>query len=271
MRISTACHAKVNLSLSVGPVDPVGYHPISTVFQTVSLCDDLVLEPSSTGEDSLVCDWPGMPVENTLTKCLRLVRELHPVPPVLITLTKRIPAQSGLGGGSSDAAGLIRCLRSVFRDYTQHQAFETAVAIGADVPFFLVGGRALGRGYGQALTPVPYTDTEHLVVVVPPVPVSTAGAYRALDELPLKLLENPPLGTNDFERVAPAECHRTIGALRELGGNPSMLSGSGCAVFGVFQSQEAAESAGAAMIEADAGLVFVCRTTSREESICVTS
>jgi 4-diphosphocytidyl-2-C-methyl-D-erythritol kinase len=109
------CPAKVNTFLSVGPRDARGYHPLRTVFQAVGLFDEVSI--STAPHDEIDCDWDGLPTENTLTKSLRLLRELAPIPPLHITLKKRIPSQAGLGGGSSDAAGVIRFARRAYGDF----------------------------------------------------------------------------------------------------------------------------------------------------------
>ncbi|HLO99583.1 MAG TPA: 4-(cytidine 5'-diphospho)-2-C-methyl-D-erythritol kinase, partial [Fimbriimonas sp.] len=96
------CPAKLNLFLSVGPLDHRGYHPIRTIFQAISLYDELEIERSDKIEFS--CDDPSVPEDNTVIKAIRLMQEIADFPPVKVKLTKRIPSQAGLGGGSSDAA-----------------------------------------------------------------------------------------------------------------------------------------------------------------------
>ncbi|MEJ5171773.1 MAG: hypothetical protein WHU10_12355, partial [Fimbriimonadales bacterium] len=186
------------------------------------------------------CDWENLPEENTLTKALRLVREIAPVPPLRIGLRKRIPAQAGLGGGSSDAAGLLRAIPSFCKvPVPQGELFEVARAIGADVPFFLVGGRARAEGYGDRLTPLPDAAPAPVLIVQPPCRVSTPQAYRRLDSLPRSLKPWPEgeLGPNDFEDVEPEECTGARRALLEAGAQAARLCGSGSAVFGVFASE----------------------------------
>ncbi|MFN3684874.1 MAG: 4-(cytidine 5'-diphospho)-2-C-methyl-D-erythritol kinase [Fimbriimonadaceae bacterium] len=247
MRIRAACPAKVNLFLSVGPIDGRGYHPIRTVFQAVSLSDELVLEESRDGEDRVVCDWEGLPEDNTVARALRLLREIAPVPALRVEVRKRIPAQAGLGGGSSDAAGVLRCApRFSPVPVPQKELFEVARAIGADVPFFLTGGRARGEGYGERLDPLPDPPERPILVVLPECRVSTAEAYRALDRHPRALAPWPDteLGPNDFEDVAPGPCGEAKRALVEAGAEGALLCGSGSAVFGLFPSEQARDRAG---------------------------
>ncbi|MBS1709268.1 MAG: hypothetical protein JSS65_11200 [Armatimonadetes bacterium] len=262
---STRCPAKINTFLSVGPPDATGYHPLRTVFQAVSIYDELEVTPA----DKDVVEAVGMvlPTSNTVTKALALVRELVPVPPVHIRLVKNIPAESGLGGGSSDAAGLLRLLsRLVPGGLAPHFCHEVAVAVGADAPFFLVGGRAIGTGYGESLEPLPDLPPRELVVVKPPSGSSTVVAYKALDSKPRPWAElNAESYYNDFERVAGCDSLDAIERLLSLGAQVAQLTGSGSAVFGVFKDSIAANEA-AAEIE-NQGTVFRCRTITREESL----
>ncbi|MBS1713861.1 MAG: 4-(cytidine 5'-diphospho)-2-C-methyl-D-erythritol kinase [Armatimonadetes bacterium] len=262
------CPAKVNTFLSVGPPDVTGYHPLRTVFQAISLCDDLLMEASET--DGFQCDWPGMPLENTVTRAWRLAKEYVSLPNVMVSLTKRIPAESGLGGGSSDAAGLLRgFVRLTKGRFTLENAAEVAAAVGSDVPFFLVGGRAQGRGYGADLTPLPDVAPKHMVVTRPEQGVSTPAAYRALDEKPRPWRDfdaSPDALYNDFESVAPVACRDSACALRALGATGTLLCGSGSAVFGLFPSAEAADEAEKGL-ERDGLSAWTCRTLTREESL----
>ena len=263
MTIRTRCPAKVNLSLSVGQPDATGYHPVSTVLQAVSLFDELSVTQSD--QDEIVCDWPDLPAENTLTKTLRLVRELLALPPVTVQLDKHIPHMAGLGGGSSDAGGLLRCLmRLPNLGLSRQFAHEVAVAVGADVPFFLTGGKALAEGYGERLTALPDGPDRWFVVAVPETHVSTAAAYRALDEVDREVLPAADW-RNDFELVAPAECLDLKARMIELGAAGAVLSGSGSAVFGEYHAEPIAAAVADRL--SDIGGTFVVRTLTREESL----
>ncbi|MFQ3587411.1 MAG: 4-(cytidine 5'-diphospho)-2-C-methyl-D-erythritol kinase [Fimbriimonadaceae bacterium] len=279
------CPAKVNLFLSVGPPDRRNYHPIRTVFQAVGLFDELELVPAD--RYSLNVEGMALPESNTVAKTLRLVREIVDVPPLAIRLVKRIPAESGLGGGSSDAAGLLRGLRRLVpTPLTPDQERDVAVAVGADVPFFLVGGRAMGEGYGERLTPLPDRPGVWLTVVRPDFGRSTAEAYRALDACerpwlpfpegvsPDAAAEGPFVGSaaegwvNDFERVIGCGSIELIGRLESLGAIRAMLSGSGSAVFGVFADRAAAERAADRVVgEASGVRAWVVTSLSRSESL----
>lgn len=277
MKLEVLCPAKINTFLAVGPKDRSGYHPLRTIFHAISLADTLTVERSS--EDRITCNWEDLPTENTLTKTLRLMREGYVFPPLHIHLEKRIPAESGLGGGSSDAAGLLRALKR-FCSASIPDAFvaDVALAVGADVPFFLVGGAAKAEGYGETLEQIEDLPTKHLVVVRPNEGVHTGKAFNALDEKEYEWREFPQNSWelyNDFERVMPCVCDDWIERIQMLGAEAAGLTGSGSAIFGVFRSEEDARKA---FEKADfelknasnwesSGQAWLVRTLSRAESL----
>jgi len=259
----------VNLFLAVGAKDRRNYHPLRTVFQAIDLCD-LVTIQMGQGCHRVLFDDPSIPIENTVTKTLRLLSEVVSLPPLLISIEKRIPPESGLAGGSSDAAGVIRA--------AQHIAGVTiptgelngiAEAIVMDVPFFLVGGRAKAEGYGQKVSALPDPNPDWLVVARPSVGCGTPEAYRRLDELKYDWRDFPDTDEvyNDFERVAPEESLSLIEDLRSLGAKDATLSGSGSAVFGRFETEQDANLAKAKVVAKGASRVWVARSLSRAESL----
>lgn len=267
------CPAKVNRFLAVGPPDRRGYHPLRTLFQTITLADTLVLT-ETTGTTELFIEGAEIPAENTLTKTLRLVRELIDLPPMRIHLIKQIPAESGLGGGSSDAAGLLRGLNALGYPLPWDQAESVAAAVGADVPFFLVGGLARGEGYGERLTALPDPIRESLVVVRPSIGISTPAAYRELDAAPARpWADFPPdhalTPFNDFELVAPLACRELLDWLRAHGATAALLCGSGSAVFGVFESPQAAAHGADRARAAHLGEVWTAETLGRDAALAV--
>lgn len=244
------CPAKLNLFLAVGPKDARGYHPIRTIFQAVDLFDTLEIERCD-GSHRITCNWADLPAENTITKALRLLSEIAQVPALEIHLTKQIPAESGLGGGSSDAAGLIRAINhflpAPIADYHLH---DVAVSVGMDVPFFLVGGRAIGRGYGEKLEQLEDQTADWFVVVRPPIGVSTKEAYDRLDATEREWRELPASHTelfNDFQRVMPCDCDDWMDRLLAHGAQSALLSGSGSAVFARFDGESGANHAAEAL------------------------
>lgn len=260
------CPAKINTVLRVGQPDARGYHPLETEFQAIGLCDELVVVEGGSG---FAVEGADLPPENTVTKALRLMREVATLPPIGIQLTKRIPSEAGLGGGSSDAAGLLRILRKLLPPSVPNREFElVARAVGADVSFFLVGGRASATGYGEVLTPLPDVAEQWMVVAMPHVRCSTPAMYRALDEARSARGVAPSLGAhmveNDFHAVAPEACLNLANELAAAGLDPVGLSGSGAAVFGFAGAQDLAESVVSSLPHA-----WAVPTLTREQSIAV--
>lgn len=245
MEVRVACPAKINRFLAVGPKDTAGYHPIRTVFQAVGLFDELIVSDGAE-RTQVQCDWKELPSENTLTKVLRLAAEYIEIPPLHIRLQKRIPAQSGLGGGSSDAAGLLRALGRFTRGRLgDRDQMEIARAVGADVPFFLMGGCAKGEGYGVKLTLLEDIPESWLVLARPNLGCDTKAMYEKLDGIEREWREfsEPTPTHNDFELVAPLESMAILANLNCLGARDGGLCGSGSAVYAFYESRADAEFA----------------------------
>ena len=254
----------MNLTLIVGARRDDGYHDVSTVMQTVGLYDTLTLTEGGSGL-TLTCTDPDLPTDGSnlvLRAAALFCQELHlPVPDLHLHLQKRIPSQAGLGGGSSDAAAVLRAMRTLYAPEVPDAELERmAAALGSDVPFFIRGGTALATGRGEQLTPLPRLTDGWFVVVKPPEGFSTPAMYRRLDELP----SQPPLSDgmtaaldagelravaaalcNSFERAVPSDSAVWVirEALRAQGALAAMLSGSGSAVFGLFDREDAARTA----------------------------
>lgn len=257
-------HAKINLSLKVLGKRPDGYHELRTVFQTIGLHD--VIEFRFTPGRGLRIDLDdpmGLP-DNLVTRAAQAFCERFSVRGRLeMKLEKRIPAGGGLGGGSSDAAAVLLALPALTgKKAGLGDLMELAAGLGSDVPFFLVGGTALGLGRGEELYPLPEMPPLPVLVLAPPVHVSTPEAYRALgrgaltlDEISstLKCLQsfvwqpgNWQAAENDFEgavfRLYP-ELGRWQRKLERSGAQAARLSGSGAALFGVFPNQSTLQGA----------------------------
>ena len=170
--------AKINLALAVLGRRSDGYHDIETVFQAIDLSDELYFSPSA--EISLTCE--GLPdvseKDNIVWKAASLLAaRIGERRGVAITLRKTIPSGAGLGGGSGNAAAALAGLRRFWnRDIADTDLFTVAAELGSDVPYFLMGGAALGRGRGEILTALPDFQPAHLVVIFPGTAVSTASA-----------------------------------------------------------------------------------------------
>jgi 4-diphosphocytidyl-2-C-methyl-D-erythritol kinase len=282
VKLKVRCPAKINPFLAVGPAEPTGYHPLRTVFQAISLSDWLWVSDEPIEDEQNVrfrdrnvvfsSNWPDLPEANTVSRAIRLLREYGDLDPVFIHLEKVIPHEAGLGGGSSDAAGFLRIANRIApASFSREQLFDVAVAVGADVPFFLVGGRAKAEGYGERLTPLDDLPTQHLVVLKPDVSCATGEAYRRLDERPYPFRDFPENEElyNDFERVMPCECDDWSEHLQLLGARGALLCGSGSAVFGVFDDEAAVERA-LDDLQARRGIrAWKARTLTRAESLAV--
>lgn len=279
--------AKINLSLRVLGRRADGYHEIRTVFQTVTLHDEVALESLPEGQFELACDVGDIPIGDTnlVWRAAAALRERFGVRAgARIDLQKRIPAGGGLGGGSSNAATALLGLSYLWGIETnQNELAEIGVRLGADVPFFLTGGRAVGTGRGTVVQPLPDHADFHLLIVTPPIAVSTAEAYAALGAPTLTKAESPanlPISresldfsdslcqglVNDFEpvvfRLYP-KIERARDALISAGARGALLSGSGASVFGIFGSAESSEQAHAALGVDRSWQIFPCTMLSR--------
>jgi 4-diphosphocytidyl-2-C-methyl-D-erythritol kinase len=279
--------AKINLRLEVLGRRPDNFHELRTIFQTISLKDELRFKKSRkpgielrvVGNASLSAE----PIEKNLVyQAVDAVkRELAILTGVAIELRKAIPAGRGMGGGSSDAAAaLIGYLRLLKKRLPRERLFAIAASLGADVPFFLEGGRATGIGKGDEIYPLPDMPKRHLLIVSPQaIHVPTPDAYRWLKAPQLtnsagnpKLyrfcalawsLQGGPL-LNDFEEAVFQQHPRLAEIKRELlqnGASEALLAGSGSAVFGVFPSPAKARRAAVGF---PLDQTFVCETISRD-------
>ncbi|MDQ3805943.1 MAG: 4-(cytidine 5'-diphospho)-2-C-methyl-D-erythritol kinase [Acidobacteriota bacterium] len=280
--------AKINLGLRVLGRRPDGYHEILTVFQTVTLHDRLTFEALPGGRLELVCAAADVPADegNLVHRAAFALRERFGVGRgARVELEKTIPAGGGLGGGSSDAAAaLVGLTRLWGLDAGGDELAETGARLGADVPFFLTGGTALGTGTGTQITPLGDAPERHLLVVTPAVKVSTAEAYKALNARALTKADRAAnlsvsraesqirdalrgVVRNDFEpavsRLYP-EIARAREALAGAGARPAALSGSGSSVFGFFESEGEAERARASLRAEPGWRIFRCATLARD-------
>jgi 4-diphosphocytidyl-2-C-methyl-D-erythritol kinase len=268
--------AKINLSLRIKGRREDGFHEVQTILQAIDLHDRLTFEPFR-GAFEIRCQKPGVPVD-----CTNLIwtaaqqlwkaagRDGEPRN-VRVTLDKKIPMQAGLGGGSSDAAAALRGLRRVWTlQMPEEDLVPLAASLGSDVPYFLVGGTALGLGRGEEVYPLVDLPRTWVVLVMPPFGVATGDAYAWWDEgragresfsprspengaRPLFASLPCPLG-NDFEPPVIAR-HPVIAEakrrLEEQGALMAAMSGSGSTVFGLFGSGVGARRAAKALQGSD--------------------
>ena len=285
--ILPAC-AKINLDLRVLGVRPDGFHDLRTVFQSLALHDVLEFR-SRTGSFAIECDDATLPTDrrNLIWKAASLLwrtigRRRGEVPrDVVVSLRKRVPVEAGLGGGSSDAATTLLGLSRIWDlDVDLPTLSRLAARLGADVPFFLVGGTALGLGRGDDIYPLAELPRTYVVIVRPRFGVSTDEAYGWYDieprrrsrepirrQLPDRWPEWAATLKNDLE-PAVIRHHPTIARIKtslvEAGAVFAAMSGSGSAVFGLFERVDAARRTAADLSRP--GWQVVCtRTVSRSE------
>jgi len=247
--------AKVNLALRVGGTDEQGYHRLGTVFQAVSLGDEVVADDAPAGEFRLVFNGEGagfLPVDDTnlAIKAAKLLATRFGRTDVGVSLLirKRIPVAGGMAGGSADAAAvLVACTALWGIDTDREELHRLAAELGADVPFLLMGGTAIGTGRGDVLTPIMSSGTFHWTLALSHTGLSTPAVFREFDrlsepqdtEIPVALLEALRAGdaaavgaslVNDLERAA-ISLQPTLARTLELGlaagALGAIVSGSG--------------------------------------------
>ena len=264
MTVYEKAYAKINLHLNVTAKRQDGFHDIETVMQTVSLCDELAvsLSPSDRAEAHLSVCGADLPTDRgniaLRTAELYLARS-GKVGRVDISLVKRIPVAAGLAGGSADAAATLRALNRLFNSYfSESELLALAAELGSDVPFCLLGGRAVCRGRGEQIEPIASpTDLHFVIAVADGEQVSTPAAYRALDDMYSDFdgsvkHETPDLTKlyNIFENAVLPTCSKAE-MLKErmikLGATASLMSGSGPSIFGIFDSEFSAKAAAEAI------------------------
>ncbi|NQV38879.1 MAG: 4-(cytidine 5'-diphospho)-2-C-methyl-D-erythritol kinase [Candidatus Marinimicrobia bacterium] len=262
MALTLKSSAKVNIGLQVLGKRADGYHDIHTVFQELEFHDTITF--TKEGEDiSLTSNVAWFPTDdsNTCRKAYSIMRkQFSAIGGVKVHVEKQIPAGGGLGGGSGNAATVIKGLNILFDlGLTTSKMESIALKVGADVPFFIRGGAQLGDGTGENLTVLPHSVSGTYLLVIPDVSINTAWAYKSLriglkdrkqasnfsgflqkDLIPFEIFEN------DFERIV-IPAHPEIGTIKEqlysVGARYASLSGSGSTVFGIFDDEVSAMEA----------------------------
>jgi 4-diphosphocytidyl-2-C-methyl-D-erythritol kinase len=260
--------AKINLFLHVTGRRSDGYHTLFTLMAPVGLYDTLTIDVGP-GKIRVACDHPQVPVDhaNLAFRAASVFLQHYgnlpgarPQPGVNISIRKQIPLAAGLGGGSSDAAAVLLGLNRHFKDpFARDELLRMGLEVGADVPFFVYGRPAIVTGVGEILEPYPHRLPYHVLLVFPGIRVSTAEVYKNLD-LGLtnceKKLKKLLLGRQAFDAVLHTcndlesftlsvfpEIAAAKQALMELGAAGALMSGSGSAVFGLFDNLSKARSA----------------------------
>ena len=272
-----AC-AKLNLYLDITGILPDGYHSLCSVMQSIDLYDTVNVEVADT--ITLSTDRPYIPTDerNTAYKAAKLFFEATGINGGAdIKIKKIIPVGAGMAGGSADAAAVLNLLNILYgMPLSNEELSQVALKVGADVPFCLEGGTMLAEGKGEKLTGLPKLPKCFFVVVKPDFSVSTKDAYKMFDEQGgdcpavdgiLRALERKNIKEvcanmgNDLERCI-ASAHPQVDEIKhklhQLGAIGSMMTGSGSAVFGVFDNIGLAQRA-ADVLKKPKQRVFVCR------------
>ena len=261
--ISLPSFAKINLDLRILGMRADGYHDLRTVFQSLAVFDNVTVSVRR-GPLTINCDEPDIPTDqrNLVWKAASLLHRMttgkSSAPrDVLIDLRKRIPAEAGLGGGSSNAAMTLLALNKLWKlDLDLASLARIGARLGADVPFFLDGGTALGLGRGDDIYPLADMPSVHVVILRPGFGVATADAYLWFDQEPRRA-QKPMVARaippgwpawsaalrNDLE-IPVVRHHPAIGRIKQslidAGATFAAMSGSGSAVFGLFERADAA-------------------------------
>lgn len=288
-KFSLPAFAKINLSLRVLGKRDDGFHEIETVFQTVSLHDQLKFSKTEDERLGLSCDDSNIPVDenNLIIRAAKALREKFNIKRgAKIHLKKRIPSPGGLGGGSSDAAIALLGLAHLWKIKTDKDELEMiGKSLGADVPFFFTGGTALGTGLGTEINLLEDAPKKEILIVTPNVNVATAEAYKSLNAKRLTKKSSASILArsrwrgmvadsiqsklhNDFESVIfrlQPEIERVKEALIASGSNGALMSGSGASVFGFFDNIETRVRAIVQLSQEKSWRVFACSTVRRDE------
>jgi 4-diphosphocytidyl-2-C-methyl-D-erythritol kinase len=260
VRLRALAPGKINLCLFLGGVRDDGRHELVTVFESVSLADELVMSQAAGPGDEVIC--PGVPEPNLVTRALEGLRARGwSAPPVRVTVEKRVPVAAGMGGGSADAAATLR-LAARLEAVPWFVLSELAAGLGADVPSQLAPGLALGTGAGDIVQPLRPLGPHAFVILPQPIALATADVYREADRLGLpRPAENlravgqelvaalgsagelpAELLTNDLAVAARSLCPAIDGALeaaRESGAGRAIVCGSGPTVAGIYWGADA--------------------------------
>lgn len=256
---------KVNLYLAVGPVDASGYHPLATVFQALDIADDIVAKPS----DSLSVAMPGtdLPVDET-NLVIRAARALAAhagiEPRAEIEVTKRIPVAGGMAGGSADAAGALLALDALWGLNTpRSELLAIAATLGADVPFILVGGTALGTGRGDLITPIGAAGAYTWVLITQPDGHSTPAAFHAFDAAAPPGLPQPEVSPEFMEAIGVGDVGAVVRAARNDLAEICLARHEGARI-----AAEACEALGVPWLVSGSGPTIAALAEGDAEALC---
>ena len=279
--VSVFAPCKINLTLQITGVRGDGYHTLRSYMQAVSLGDRLQVSVLEGEGISLWCSEDSIPTDgrNTAVKAASRYLEEAGIPRrVEIKLWKQTPHEAGLGGGSADAAAVLRALETICEALGEERLYDLAAQIGADVPFCLLGGAARAEGIGEVLIPVPSLPDCYILIAKPDFGASTAEIYACYDRTHKTTSLSPDRMASALERgklseISLALCNdleccvglERIGPIKqsmtERGAFGTLMTGSGSAVYGLFFDGQAAQRA-KELFEADGFWAYVCRPVS---------
>lgn len=274
------CSAKINLALSIIGKRPDGYHELDMLMQSVSLYDYVMLAPSS--QISVSCNFRYIPTDerNIVYRAAKaFFRAIDCTDGIAITLKKRIPTQAGLGGGSSDCAGVLFGLNHLYGlPLSLQQLKELGLSLGADVPFFLEGGCQRAQGVGEVLSPVSSRMNAHFLLVKPKRGVKTNEAFALYAKTPhpspisidqcITALSQGDLHAfcratgNSLLQASISLCSQIgpiLDDLQNAGAAGAFMSGSGSTCFGIFSRGEDCKQAYQHFLARGDVMVYECR------------
>lgn len=257
-------YAKVNLMLDILGIKENGYHNLWMIMQSVSLCDTVTVEKNKSGKITITCSAKGIPTDerNIAYKAAKAFFDATQTENcgIHINIEKSIPSEAGLAGGSADGAAVIKALNEIFETkLNDRQLCRIGKKVGADVPFCIMGGTCLAQNIGEVLSPLEDIPHCYFVLAKPKMGVSTKEAYSSFDnagyikkphreEMLLAAADGNfdemlKLAANVFEQVIEVPERVEIKKImRESGAKLSLMSGSGPTVYGIFESENQAES-----------------------------
>lgn len=262
--IRLRAHAKINLYLDVLSKREDGYHNIETVFHSIGLYDDVILCERSDKDITISCNHPDVPSDND-NIAYRAAESIHDfvggIGGLDIQINKRIPVAAGLAGGSANAAAVLYGVNELFKlGLSDKNLLEIGAKLGADVPFCLQGGAALGTGIGNRLKPLPPLKDVPLLLINPGIAVSTSDVFKNL-HIPLTKQENGSIimrkcvengdiigVANNLYNILESEVFQNYPILSKLksqlstqtGCYGTLMSGSGATIFAIMQDNSAA-------------------------------
>ncbi len=255
--------AKINITLDVLRRREDGYHDLSMIMQTINLCDNIFIKKTDTGEIELKSNLSWMPCDrrNLIYQAAEVLKKKYDIKDgIFIELTKNIPVAAGLAGGSTDCAATLVGIRNLFKlPVSNEELMIIGKELGADVPYCIMRGTALAEGIGEKLTPLPSFPDCYVLICKPPINVSTATVFKALEldkvkkhpdnEKVIELIKNKDLKEicdnmcNVLENVTIANYPIVADIKKNMMDNDaigSMMSGSGPTVFGFYNDYNTA-------------------------------